>query len=254
MDHNTHIYCYWSSITDQSAQSDNGIIILTKIKSENTMYGVGDPNGDQQARAITLEFNDCIILFTCNQRNGVTEDNHLSQTTWEEQLAKHLTRSKRDAARANKKFIWTGDLNVDPDNAEWIMEAPQKRAKTRTSPEACRSEDQVTYRDLIARINGMNVAEHFNKVAGTTFRDENHLMTNKGQRLDLVIAERALLEGKSTLQITAFDTMQKFGAGRQGSSDHCPLYSSLNGLSKNKSPKRPTTHHPELGILSEWMC
>ena len=47
---------------------------------------------------------------------------------------------------------------------------------------------------------------------------------NYGQRIDHVIAQPSLLEDKSDLRITAFDTLIQFGASRKGSSDHCPLW------------------------------
>ena len=107
-----------------------------------------------------------------------------------------------------------------------------------TLPAGCREQDQQVYRDLIAEMKGINVAEHFGKqVKRTWFQSEKAMRKNSGQRIDHVIAEPSLLDKSSALRITDFEVLNDFGGSRKGSSDHCPLWITLERSSKKDETK-----------------
>ena len=250
----TYMYCYWSRKDDCKAYGNEGVIVFSKVKCEKVTYGIGDPTMDKQARAATIEFSDCIIMFTYNPQGGFAEESLAFRTKWELQLSEHLQKTKQDAAQKDKKLIWAGDLNVNPYDTDWSWKAFDRIAKRipeNTKPAGCRPEDQAVYRKLISQIDGVNVAEHFNKPMGTCFQNENYLMKNAGQRIDHVIAERSLLEENDKLRITAFNTIQQFGAARKGSSDHCPLYCRLE---RGKPEQRVLTTQVETPPPTEDLC
>ena len=222
--------CYWSLKDDQKGFGNEGLILFSKIPCE-VKYGIGDKTLDKQARAMTVEFSDCIMLFTYNPQGGFSEDSLAFRTRWEEALTTHIRTVSLDALLRKKKMIWAGDLNVNPTSADWSMRAFDRikhRIPKGAAPTGCREVDQEAYRNMVHNMNGVNVAEHFGKQSiRTCFQSEDHLRKNYGQRIDHVIADASLLNPESELHITAFDTLIQFGASRKSSSDHCPLWFKL---------------------------
>ena len=204
------VYCYWSSKDDAKGFGNEGLIFFSKIPCEVT-YGIGDEELDKQARAITAEFSDCIMLFTYNPQGGFTSESLAYRTRWEAALLKYISKISLSAISRSKKMIWAGDLNVNPTAADWSRRAfdrIQHRIPKGTVPAGCRDIDQKVYRDLIHAMNGVNVAEHFGKQSfRTCFQSEDYLTKNFGQRIDHVIAESSLLTKESNLRISAFDTL-----------------------------------------------
>ena len=80
---------------------------------------------------------------------------------------------------------------------------------------------------MVAALNGVNVADSFQKHKRTCFPNEYSLSRNYGQRIDHIVAQQALLDGSGPLRITDFDVLQGFGGGRRQCSDHCPLWLTL---------------------------
>ena len=85
------IHCYWSHKEDGKANYGNeGIMLFTKAKYEQITYGVGDKTFDEQARAITIEFEDCVMVFTYNPQGGFQQKSLEYRTNWESHLANTL--------------------------------------------------------------------------------------------------------------------------------------------------------------------
>ena len=224
------VNCYWSLKDDKKGFGNEGIILFSKLPCE-VKYGIGNEDLDKQARAITVEFADCIMLFTYNPQGGFTQESLAFRTRWEAALQSYIRSVSLDAMVKQKRMIWAGDLNVNPTDADWSMRAFDRikhRIPKGTAPVGCREVDQKAYCDLKHSMNGVNVAEHFQKhTIRTCFQSEEYLRRNYGQRIDHVIAEASLLRPESELRITAFDTLIQFRASRKGSSDHCPLWFKL---------------------------
>lgn len=64
------------------------------------------------------------------------------------------------------------------------------------------------------------------------------MKANKGQRIDHVIAERALLEEKSPTGEKAYEVLHDFGGLRKGVSDYCPLWFRLERETEHKERRR----------------
>ena len=225
------INCHWSTKDGKKGFGNKGIILFSKVPCK-VKYGLGDKELDAQARVMTAEFSDCIMLFTYNPQGGFTEQSLAYRAKWEAALLKHIQSVSIETMFAQKKMIWGGDLNVNPTKQDWSMRAFDRirnRIPKGTLPAGCREEDQKAYRELVHRMDGVNVAERFGKQDfRTCFPSEDYLKKSFGQRIDHIIAHDSLLKEESELRITAFDTLIQFGASRKGSSDHCPLWFKLS--------------------------
>src|SRR6185437_12382515 len=71
-----------------------------------------------------------------------------------------------------------------------------------------------------------------------------------GQRLDHVVINREALSASAPQTITSFDVLQQFGAGRKGSSDHCPLWFQL-GSPRSQVPSKSTSKARKPAAASE---
>ena len=224
------IDCYWSTKDGKKSFGNEGIILFSKVPCTVT-YGLGNEELDKQARVMTAEFSDCVMLFTYNPQGGFSKESLAFRTKWEAALLEYIQKVSLEALIKQKKLIWAGDLNVNPTVADWSRRAFDRiknRIPEGTDPAGCREEDQKVYREMVQRMDGVNVANHFGKhLFRTCFPSEDYLRKNFGQRIDHVIAHKSLLQSESELRITAFDTLIQFGASRRGSSDHCPLWFKL---------------------------
>ena len=220
------VNCYWSIKDDRKAFGSEGIILFSKLPCKVT-YGLGDEVLDKQARVLTAEFSDCVMLFTYNPQGGFTLESQAFRKKWEAALIEYIRKLKVHAFVTKKKMVWAGDFNVNPTRADWSLRAFDRikhRIPEGTLPMGCREEDQKAYRSMVAELSGINLAEHFKKPYRTCFPSEEYLRKDYGQRIDHVIVEPDLLDAKSDLRIAAFDTLVQFGGSRKESSDHCPLW------------------------------
>lgn len=231
----SNIYCYWSAQADNKSHGNEGIVVMSKVKPVRVRYGMGSAEFDKQARVMSIEFKDWISIFTYNPQGGFTKDSLGYRSRWEDTFKKYLIQMTKVAKRARKQLIWAGDLNVNPTRADWSTRAFDRirhKIPRDVKPAGCREEDQEKYREMIREMNGVNVAERFNKESQRTcFPDEYHLEKNFGQRIDHIIAERTLFDGTSPIQVESYDVLQQFGGGRRGGSDHCPMLIKLQRAS-----------------------
>ena len=77
-------------------------------------YGTGDPEMDMQARAMTVEFQDSVMVFTYIPQGGFTDSSLALRGKWEQELGRHLDKVSSEAKEKNKKLVWARDLNVNP--------------------------------------------------------------------------------------------------------------------------------------------
>jgi exodeoxyribonuclease-3 len=207
----TNIYCYWSRKGDRKAFGNEGIVIFTKVAPLKVQYGIGNKELDSQARVVTTEFADCIIIFTYNPQGGFAKESLQYRATWEAQLGDFMERKAAYAKRAKKRILWAGDLNVNPhenDCSPNAFDRIRHKIPKGEVPAGCRQQDREAYEELIAKMDGVNLAEHFNKQhIRTCFQDESFLRANAGQRLDHIIAQKELLDEKEMLRVAKYDTL-----------------------------------------------
>jgi exodeoxyribonuclease III len=224
------INCYWSIKDDKTAFGCEGLILFSKVPCKVT-YGMGIEDLDKQARVLTAEFSDCVMLFTYNPQGGFTEESQAFRKKWEIAISNYILQLRQAAIIGQKKMLWAGDLNVNPSRTDWSDRAFDRirhKIPKGTQPIGCRAEDQEAYRVMLRGMDGINLAEHFAKQhVRTCFQSEEYMRKDYGQRIDHVIAEPGLLDKESALRVVAFDTLLQFGASRKGSSDHCPLWFKL---------------------------
>ena len=137
--------------------------ILSKVATLGHVFGVDDGKLDTQARAITLLFPDLVLIATYNPQGGFTDETLAFKTTWEKRLGEFLQEMRRKARVTGLKMIWVGDLNVNPnkeDCSPGVWDHLQGKLKGRI-PGGCRMIDVKTYRQNVAAIDGVNLAEYF---------------------------------------------------------------------------------------------
>ena len=239
-----YVYCYWSRKDNcESTYGNEGIILFSKVRCSVT-YGLNVSDMDVEARVLTAQFSDCIMVFTYNPQGGFVKQSLEFRFNWETALKQFLRNTVQQAKSKNKKLIWAGDFNVNPTVDDWSERAFDRikhKIPEGTVIAGCREEDQRIYRELVAELDGVNVAEHFKKNSRRTcFPTEKCLRLNAGQRIDHVVVEKGLLDG-SALRVSAFETMQQFGGSKKGSSDHCPLWFRLERGTVKMIPALPIT-------------
>ena len=239
--------CYWSTpVGNAKTHGNEGIVIFSKVKPARVTHGMDHDEFDKQARIMRVEFTDWILLVTYNPQGGFAEHSLRYRDQWELAFTSHLEKIATAASKTNKRLVWAGDFNVNPLQTDWTIRAFD-RIRHRMppgTPAGCRTTDQMRYREMLRQMRGVNVAEHFGKqTQRTCFADQELFERNFGQRIDHVVADRSLLDKHNDMRITAFDTLQIFGAGRSGASDHCPLYFTLQ---RRLNQPREQKQQPEL--------
>jgi hypothetical protein len=74
-------------------------------------------------------------------------------------------------------------------------------------------------------MSGVNLAEFFQKMEKTCFQNEWYFAKDFGQRIDHIVVDSNFIS-----KVEDFATLQCFGAGRVGCSDHCPLWVKFEGF------------------------
>ena len=101
----------------------------------------------------------------------------------------------KEATDKNKKIIWAGDFNVNPYRRDWTekaFEAIKHRIPKGAIMAGCREEDQKAYHELVEKMKGVNLAEHFGKAdKRTCFGAQKCWRSNDGQRIDHIVARMA---------------------------------------------------------------
>ena len=86
-------------------------------------------------------------------------------------MGRHLQEISDTNDEGRKQLIWAGDLNVNPTRADWSTRAFDRirhKIPRDVKPAGCREEDQERYREMIREMDGVNVAERFNKESQRT--------------------------------------------------------------------------------------
>lgn len=85
----------------------SGTAIFTKVKPLSVKYGVGDAEGEDEGRIITLEFDDFFIVnvYTPNSQRDLARLSY--RLEWEDELRNYLIQLDKE-----KPVIYCGDLNV----------------------------------------------------------------------------------------------------------------------------------------------
>lgn len=162
----SHIYCYWSAQRDGKSHGNEGIVVLSKVPANRVRYGIGNAKFNHQARVISLDFNDWTAVFTYNPQGGFTEASLNFRKEWEEAFQNYLIQMAVMARKNGKRLVWAGDLNVNPKLTDWSPNAFDKikhKFPRGAQPAGCREEDQRRYREMVEKMSGINVAEHFGK-------------------------------------------------------------------------------------------
>ncbi|PLS02797.1 exodeoxyribonuclease III [Neobacillus cucumis] len=85
----------------------SGTAVFTKSKPLSVSYGVGEDNGEDEGRILTLEFDDFFLVnvYTPNSQRDLARIGY--RLEWEDRILQHLKELDK-----KKPVIFCGDLNV----------------------------------------------------------------------------------------------------------------------------------------------
>ena len=85
----------------------SGIMIYTRVKPLNVIYGIGIEEHDHEGRVITLEFNDyyLVAVYVPNVKRDLSRLNY--RMIWEDDFRNYLKKLEK-----HKPVVMCGDLNV----------------------------------------------------------------------------------------------------------------------------------------------
>ena len=86
-----HLYCYCSKKEfGANVYGNEGIVLFSKVECEKITYGTGHPEMDRQARVMTAEFADNIMIFTYNPQGGFEARSLEYRKNWEAEMSRYL--------------------------------------------------------------------------------------------------------------------------------------------------------------------
>ena len=115
-------YFYWSVSLGKKKFGEAGITILAKVRPLEVKFGLGNGTLDEQARVISMLFTDFVLVSTYNPQGGFSEETLAMKTAWEVALGNYLRHLLTLPAWRDRRFIWAGDLNVNPHRDDWSEE------------------------------------------------------------------------------------------------------------------------------------
>jgi len=80
-----------------------GVAVLSRVEPRRVQYGFGDPNLDDEARLLTVEYSDFVLVNLYVPYSGSRK-----RTAWDSRLFSHLD----NLSSPNKPLIVCGDFNV----------------------------------------------------------------------------------------------------------------------------------------------
>ena len=78
----TQIICYWAAHEGKAAYGGEGILIFSKVACEVSL-GIGEPEFDRQARVLTLNFPEILMVISYNPQGGLREESLNFRARWE---------------------------------------------------------------------------------------------------------------------------------------------------------------------------
>ena len=78
------VYCHWSfKQGESSSYGTEGIVLFSKVEWTKVTHGTGDAQFDSQARVLTVEFDDHVMIFTYNPQGGFAPETLAFRSEWE---------------------------------------------------------------------------------------------------------------------------------------------------------------------------
>ncbi len=199
-----HIDGYGEYLYPAEKKGYSGVMVYSKVKPLNAVYGIGVEEYDKEGRVITLEFEE-FYLVACYVPNSKRELERLdSRMAFEDIMRKYLK-----SLSEKKHVVYCGDLNVAHE------EIDIKNPKTNRRSAGFTDEERAKMTELLAA----GFADTYRRLYPTEVKYSwwsymrNSREKNIGWRLDYFIVDEALMPRvKDALIYTDI-----YG------SDHCPI-------------------------------
>ena len=200
-------YQYWNYAEKKGY---SGTAVFTKHEPLSVSYGVGEDQGEEEGRILTLEFADFYLVnvYTPNSQRDLARIGY--RLEWEDRILKHLIDLDK-----NKTVIFCGDLNVAH------YEIDLRNPKSNIGNSGFTNEERGKMTSLL-EAGFTDSFRHFypNKEGAYTWWSYMNKVRerNIGWRIDYFIVSDSLKDRLKNAEIHC-DVM---------GSDHCPVVLELN--------------------------
>jgi len=200
-------YQYWNYAEKKGY---SGTAVFTKHEPLSVSYGVGEDQGEEEGRILTLEFADFYLVnvYTPNSQRDLARIGY--RLEWEDRILKHLIDLDK-----NKPVIFCGDLNVAH------YEIDLRNPKSNIGNSGFTNEERGKMTSLL-EAGFTDSFRHFypNKEGAYTWWSYMNKVRerNIGWRIDYFIVSDSLKDRLKNAEIHC-DVM---------GSDHCPVVLELN--------------------------
>ena len=206
----TGFYAYWS-FSEKKGYS--GAACFTKAEPINVSYGIGDDRFDSEGRAVTLEFEEYILVNCYVPNSKGSLERFYFRMDWDEAFRNYLDRLQRI-----KPVIVCGDFNVA---YEYIDIYPENLTNEE-NPSGFLDEE----RDGLEQLFDIGYTDAFRFL----YPDRQHAYSwwsnrlhkrneNKGWRLDYFLVSEPITESITDCGMYS-DIL---------GSDHCPIFLEVDG-------------------------
>ncbi len=199
-----HIEGYEEYLYPAEKKGYSGVMVYTKVRPRQVIYGIGVEEYDREGRAITLAF-DTFYLVVCYVPNAKRELERLaSRMEFEDIMRAYLSKLSTE-----EHVVYCGDLNVAHEEIDIKNPKTNRRSAGFTDEERAKMTELLAagFADTYRRL-------HPGEVAYTWWSYmRNAREKNIGWRLDYFIVDEALMDSVRDAIIYG-DVM---------GSDHCPV-------------------------------
>ncbi|CRG95284.1 AP endonuclease (DNA-[apurinic or apyrimidinic site] lyase), putative [Plasmodium gallinaceum] len=227
------------------------VLIKKTIQLKSVRYNLSfnlDSNiHHDEGRVILVEFSDFFLLSTYTPNNGFDYTKFERRRLFDEELEKFV------ASLKNKKpLIWTGDLNIAPEDIDLSHPAEFRRMKKNDVPKefigqpGCTDFERKNFKKILSSGDLVDSYRYFQNLKSNKEDNKNKLnineniytwrcpfrigkLCNKAMRIDHFIVSKNFLKNIEKVEIHGYSVFHNNFYG----SDHCPVILYLKNIDKH---------------------
>ena len=102
-------YIYFNSCDPTVKKGYSGVVLLSKTKPLRIHYGLTDDYEELEGRAITVEYDNYVLINTYTPNSGQGLKFKQKRLNWNASMTRYIANLREN--ENEKPVIWTGDLN-----------------------------------------------------------------------------------------------------------------------------------------------
>ncbi|CXH99956.1 AP endonuclease (DNA-[apurinic or apyrimidinic site] lyase), putative [Plasmodium berghei] len=223
----------------------SGQLVLVKksIKVKSVRYNLlfeTDPNiHNDEGRIILLEFSNFYLLSTYSPNNGFDQTKFKRRSLFDNQMKEFVLFMKNE----NKNLIWTGDLNIAPEDVDLSHPIEFRKMKKGNVPKeyigqpGCTDAERANFKTILKNgdlIDSYRYFENYKIKNDPTYKRKTNIndniytwrcpfligkSCNRAMRIDHFIVSKNLLNQIENIEIHGYSVFHTNFYG----SDHCPV-------------------------------